>query len=161
MSDIAEFIAARLDEDEQIAETAGTGRQARWAYEPYTRTSERGAKYANGEVYMPDTEREVRSSHGRPPSYEVNLVTCDDEGQSPAVDPEQGHHIARHDPARALLEVKAWRHVVKCLAELEEDIIAEFGSILEPFRDERTLSNLGPIAAIWNTHPDYQAEWAP
>ena len=49
------------------------------------------------------------------------------------------------DPARALLEVKAWRGVIDYLdpdGQYDREIFAD-------------------IAAIWNTHADYQAEWAP
>lgn len=159
---ITEFLLARLTEDEQIAQAAGTGRQARWAYEPYTRTSERGAKYANGEVYMPDTEREVRCSHGGPPSCEVNLVTCDSEGQSPAVDPEQGHHIARHDPARVLVDVAAKRALVDYWSRafqnpIDADKFPGHDWDLVRGAARWTLRHL---ATPYARHPDYQAYWA-
>lgn len=138
---IEEFIKARLAEDEALAEAAAA-RSAEW------RASEDGAVCGGpftGPFYEGGEEMALNT-----------IVYPEGWPLTP-----EAEHIARRDPARSLLEVKAWRHVVKCLAGLEEDIIAEFGSILLPFRDERTLSNLGPIAAIWADHPDYQEAWKP
>lgn len=132
MSDIVEFITARLDDDEQIARAAGSGPYARWAY-----TGEYDS-YSGGEVYLPDVDHYSKDIY----PYKV---TSDNEGLSPSVGPDAGQHIARQCPARTLLEVKAWRGVIDYLdpdGQYDREIFAD-------------------IAAIWNTHADYQAEWAP
>jgi hypothetical protein len=148
---IEQFIADRLAEDEQIANTAGTGKYARWAYVPDSeRTDDPGAKFADGEIYQPDTRREIRCPNYS--YYEFGLVTRDSEGITPSVEPNQAHHIARHDPARVLRQVTALRE----LLNVASDVDAMYSVAAEDAADgiRRT------IAAIWSDHPDYQQEWA-
>ncbi|MFD3431144.1 DUF6221 family protein [Nocardia fluminea] len=146
---IEEFIEARLAEDEQTANTAGTGIYARWDYLPDDGTTSRD--YTYGEVYAPDSVRVHRYGAGdnQRESREYWRVTNDSEGLTPAVEPEQGHHIARHDPDRVVHEASAWRAVL------------EFGKALVSASQQVEFETyvLPPIAAIWHNHPDYQPEW--
>ena len=84
------------------------------------------------------------------------------------------HHIARHDPARALREVAAKRAI---LAAHGPDPIDKFGGIAKPrclvclagrdgyeelwVADSWPCLTLRLLAAVYSDHPDYQQEWAP
>ena len=62
-------------------------------------------------------------------------------------------HIARHDPARVLRQVKALRSIVEMQAAMSSMWIPNTGYLMaEP--------NLQFIASIWSDHPDYRQEWA-
>jgi hypothetical protein len=90
MSDIVEFLRARLDEDEAIAEAGrlslgddGSAEVVEWE-QPY-----------GSNVWLPDGN---------------TLVAGGEYGQ-PLAEPV-GRHIARHDPARVLREVAAKRELL-------------------------------------------------
>lgn len=140
---IEEFIEARLAEDERIARAAGDGTQARWAYEEWS-----PGGLAGGEVYRPDT---LHPKYG-----DVHYVTMDSEGLSPAVDPPEGTHIARHDPARVLRQVVAIRGVLESVKALDAALSGGEHHGLTSY----TYGALEDLAEIWSDHPDYQQEWA-
>lgn len=106
MSDLTEFLKARLDEDKRLARRANTCR--RWTavedaqYGPQVRVGQ-------GDIDDPGPEwcREV--------NYQV--WHCDDE-QDDCQEEAQGwiaeaQHIARHDPVRVQNEVEAKRRIVE------------------------------------------------
>lgn len=86
MTDILDFLHARLDEDERVAREASEGHGPRWR------------QYNDGE---PDEPGRVENERGQPVVY--------DEGNPSE---EQARHIARHDPARILRDVVAKRLIV-------------------------------------------------
>ncbi|MBF6289300.1 DUF6221 family protein [Nocardia cyriacigeorgica] len=158
---VAEFIAARLDEDEQIANTAGTGKYARWAYAPDSdRTDDAGAKFADGEIYQPDTRREIRCPNNS--YYEYGLVTRDSEGITPSVEPNQAHHIARHDPARAQRQAVALRVILDDHSN-DEGYCGRCwdGDSYAPASRMFPCPTIRSLAAIWSDHTDYRQEWKP
>lgn len=70
-------------------------------------------------------------------------------------------HMARHNPARVLRDIQAWRAMMRAVLEYE----GELDHLTEsaPPDQRSTLDHLPAlraIAAIWSDHPDYQAEWA-
>ncbi|NKS17328.1 hypothetical protein GS490_13460 [Rhodococcus hoagii] len=144
MSDIVEFLRARLDEDEQIAKrAAGSGGiDGRWAYD---------GDSAHGEVYRPDASRTYTRIDGST-GVEHSYVTQDSEGIMSSVEGDDGTHIARHDPARVLREVEAKRRIIT-LAEQVARSGAEFAE-----QDFDTLTR--SLAVVYSDHPDYQQEWA-
>lgn len=148
---IEEFIEARLDEDEAIAKAAGGDR---WAYDNETRPGRilYTPQAANGEVYRPDSTREVSYGSGRI-DHDYAYVTCDHEGLLPSVDAEEAEHIARHDPARVLREVKAHRGIVSQYRLLQPFDLPK--SMLAAFE-----LNVRVIARIYADHPDFREEWA-
>lgn len=151
---IEEFIEARLAEDEAIANAAGVGDRARWEYFPDNGSDER-ANVAHGEVYAPDATRTYAYTvdGGRQvEGIECAYITMDHEGILPSVEPEQAHHIARHDPDRALREVAAHRDLL--------DFYAEVRRVWQRDYLKADLV-LGKLATIWSDHPDYRPEWAP
>lgn len=139
MSDIVEFLKARLDEDEEVARASisGVPERAEWSYEPWSSSVE-----GSGEVIAPN---------GRDDSGYPEYITCDMEGLSKAVSQKDGPHIARHDPARVLREVAAKRA-----------LLAWMGNYHNIHPDNRIYLNasLYVMAASYADHPDYQKEWA-
>lgn len=132
MTNIMEFLQARLDDDERVALTA-IGEQpayAVWAYE-------------GDEVFAADVDR----------AGDTWNVTCDSEGLLPAVEKKDGPHIARHDPARVLRDVAAKRAVIEALMEIPAEHGKDAG-----FR--AIGKSIPAMAAVYSDHPDYQKEWA-
>lgn len=120
---ITDFLRARLDEDEQTA---------------------RGAEAPQWVSYEQDCDVHVG---GRPDGPHVALL-----GRS-SWEGVVGNaaHIARHDPARVLREVKAKRRVIGRL----NSHAAVMGE------DEMHRDVLSILAAVYADHPDYNPDWRP
>lgn len=149
MTTIVAFITARLDEDERIAQAAGSGPYARWAY------AGEYDSYSGGEVYLPDVDHYSKDIY----PYKV---TSDNEGLSPSVGPDAGRHIARHDPARVLADVEAKRALVDYWSRafqnpIDADKFPGHDWDLVRGAARWTLRHL---ATSYASHPDYQAYWA-
>ena len=128
MSDLAAFLTARLDEDEAVATLAAR---------------EGGTWTQDDPVRRPG----AISSPGGPVVY--------DEG-SP--DENQAPHIARHDPARVLREVKAKRQAVRrCAARMDEMDMYPNG-LVSP-RAVLARQVLMDMGAVYSDHPDYDQAW--
>lgn len=133
MSDLVDFLKARLDEDEQTAQNAAS-EQTNWTCElddgtdPFTA----GTGYVDG----------------------IGLHGMHSDGY---VEASAAVHIARHDPARVLAEVDAKRRV---LDEHERVKDAEFpnfdGGYAAALGDVLRL-----LALPYASHPDYRPEWRP
>jgi Family of unknown function (DUF6221) len=142
---LAGFLAARLDEDEGAARSAGAGT---WSA-------------AGGDLYD-GTDPHTRNAIGETWEWER------DYGEWPAA----AAHIARHDPARVLREIEAKRAILAAYVaakaaapsadhrkpmsywyELEEGIKVGIADGLE--------IAVKHDAAVWSDHPDYRAEWKP
>jgi hypothetical protein len=152
VSDLVEFLRAALDEDEQVARVAAHG--GRWRYETgdsvgaWTLYDEHW-NIASMTTY--DTESynyAERMPAFRPPTY---------------IDPDAiGSHIARHDPAQVLAEVKAKRAIldgcVETLAgEDSWDPMTEGGSG-EEFELARFV--IRQQAQPYAGRPGWREEWA-
>ncbi|MEV0357135.1 DUF6221 family protein [Nocardia sp. NPDC050697] len=98
MTDIVAFIRERLDEDEQIARAAAD-------------------QDDEGPVWQVRTVRDkgmyVLGEHQSAPSGRLGFE-----------EDAQTRHVERHDPARALAQVAAIRHVVERLDVLQKDLEA-------------------------------------
>ncbi len=129
MSDIAAFIAARLDEDEAIANRAARKRRGPWRV-------------------LGDAARALVHGNRGP-----DLPVADTPGLMIA------DHIARHDPARALREVAALRDIVDAYQEcLKIQAGFKEVSSEEARRDALEMC-CRQIAAIWADHPGYDETW--
>lgn len=132
---IDEFLADRLDEDEQITRAA-TGLLGRpWQ----TRLPQYDPEGYSGDV-------EIR---------EGGTVVA--RAESPC-----GDHIARHDPTRVLREVATKRAI---LAAYSEHANLDTGEDPEPEYADGHARGLGlavrHMAAVHADHPDYDPDWAP
>jgi hypothetical protein len=145
MDDLIAFLNARFDEDEAAAQAAA-------------RDTERFAGRANWSAAFGTIVTDAED-----PGWAI----CD---LAPFVDDEcLARHIARHDPARVLREVAAKREILDrhmphqpafggpacnwCSEDVDDR--PQLAKERWPCPDIRSL------AAVWNDHPDYRAEWAP
>jgi Family of unknown function (DUF6221) len=79
---------------------------------------------------------------------------------------EDGRHIARHDPARALREVAAWRRIIELAddaTDLDDQRDSEFRVGPRDTTAEPYIGDLikRAVAACWSDHPDYRETWRP
>lgn len=121
--EIEEFIAARLAEDEQIANESGGLSFPVW--------------FASAEPNRP---------HDGVPVYERGtgssaVARVRPFGQAAA-------HIALHDPARELRQIKATRELIALFADNSYAHTAALNDVLLA------------VASVWADHPDYRPEWA-
>ncbi len=138
MSDLVEFLRARLDEDEQTATTAAA------------------ATFSECPTWTSKDDGTGRQTHGYVMADHTAICGHDDDDVLlPIAD-----HIARHDPARVLREVEAKRHVLH-LYDTARHHEANAVNALPVF--ETTVRALRSIvqalAAVYSDHPDYQQEW--
>lgn len=129
MTTLTDFLLARIAEDEAIAKAAAWFDRGALAPTPVW-------TYAGDEVEPG--------------------VTCDHEGLSPAVNPEEGAHIALHDPARVFAECEAKRRIVsRC------DMVLR-GREHGMFNDGQAVDandNLRSLAQVYADHPDFDPTW--
>ncbi|NKV21525.1 hypothetical protein GS913_18515 [Rhodococcus hoagii] len=139
MSDLVEFLRARLDEDEQTA-TAATS-----------------ATFGEVPTWTSKDDGTGDQTHGYVMADHTAICGHDgDDVPLPVAD-----HIARHDPARALREGEAKRRIVQELedeyTQAEDKLIADGVFIA---LNENRSPVLRALAAVYSDHPDYQQEWA-
>ena len=139
-ADIAEFVAARLDEDEAAANA--TESPSPW----------KGADDESDNWIVTDAT-------GEPVIYDEGTPTLN-----------EAKHIARHDPARALREVEAKRKIMDEIFHYEALIDSERGCCCAASRIRNgecrssppdQIDGLRDLASIWSDHPDYRPGWAP
>jgi hypothetical protein len=134
---LAEFLTARLDEDEAAAKAAS--RFNRWHVEPWYSDP---AEHKRADVWG-NTGAQITGNG--------------------ALDAEDAIHIARHDPARVLREAGAKRKiladVIPLIEEMDQQIASEFG--IDPEQEDAHLPLLRILAAIYSDHPDYDETWKP
>lgn len=162
IDDVVAFFAARLAEDEAIAQDAGRG-DGEWT---------QGTEVVgwDGAALV-----EIRTPNGSLVDQQGETVVYD-EGRPRWT---EARHMARHDPDRALRGVKAKRRIlddfIAAASELEHAIVRarttsgrgdELGE-----RDDRErvirkrvkYATLGRVVedliAEWSTHPEYRTEW--
>lgn len=138
---LADFLRARLDEDEEAARDAErhtasylamADRKADRFEPPYS-----GADWRNDydHVFVVDT---------RPGSHrKVRIADC---GVGAF---DLTPHLARHDPAHVLADVQAKRRIV--------DHAAVYWECDSGYAEMRSV--LCELAAVYADHPDYQSEW--
>lgn len=139
MSEIVEFLRARLSEDEQAARSAATLDGCDWT--PFGLGAD-------------DFDRVEGAS--------VTAVGYDMADAS-------ARHIARHDPARVLREVEAKRSIVddhmddegQCQRCLDSDGIWEEDGKVIAYTQPYPCQTVRALAAAYSDHPDYREDWRP
>jgi len=166
---IVEFIEARLAEDEEIAQSAIDPERpgTHWCWED----GERNPLQPGVEVEGLDTQAISLRTVEEYPTRHVGPLPAFIIGQVEARQQGGLWHIARHDPARVLEEVKAKRDILAVAAWAEK--IADINEPVDFERPEEIHSSgyrlgqwhgykavLHALAAPYSQHPDYQQEWA-
>jgi uncharacterized protein DUF6221 len=152
MTDLVEFLTARLDEDEQVARAATKG--------PWSVNDE---SYAET-IYSADGAAVVAGGRW---GGEASVFESTDDAI----------HIARHDPARVLREVEAKRTLLNTYIELRDRIDTawrEYSSALDGKRYSGPTASytsgelakmhaledvLKTLALPYADHPEFQEEW--
>ena len=133
MTDLAEFLSARLDEDEAVAAKAQKKRRSPWRVIDSIRM------------------RVISGSPNR------DLVVAETPGNGIA------DHIARHDPARVLRHVEGSRRILAryqdCLARMEDPDYPQ--AVARDQAREYEDFVLPNLLTRWSDHPDYRQGWKP
>jgi hypothetical protein len=165
MTDIVEFLAARLAEDQADAEAAIADRSdtERWEAKGFPERD-------RVEWIVRDVE-EKYASHGYPGHTPVAGIVPGGPRDGGGV----AAHIARHDPARVLAEVKAKRRVLArhCPDEFHTVSSQKARGIYacegcnsyyqgsEPVvADINECPELRDMASVYDHHPDYNPTWS-
>lgn len=155
MTTIVEFLTARLDEDEAVARACGVGIRDTW------HTIEWYDGQFDGRLTV---SVDVHGIAGTPITSRGALLRAD------------GVHIARHDPARVLAEVKAKRAIVQahaCVWLVDQWVEVAPGQrrrgelrvcrACEPvsgfMTDQWPCLTVKLMAAPYDRHPDYDPAW--
>ncbi len=165
--DIAEFTAARIDEDERFALAAidprAGGEPEIWRWEcthddlplDVDLAIAGNAEFLeHADCWAPIGLRSV----ARYPAPSVSGMTY---GHlvlgAEEVAPQDARHIARHDPARVLREVAAKRKILTLHSPWEDSgDCSACGDVPQVCYPCETLRAL---AAAWSDHPDYDPAW--
>lgn len=134
MNDLIEFLRARLDEDEQIARSAG------------------GATWV---VNMGDVVSTALAERDYgPDGIWVASASFSCEGDAEALHEGHAEHIARHDPARVLAEVDAKRRIIDLIVLNADGQPLYRDSGAEVWEDVLRL-----LALPFAVHPHFREEW--
>lgn len=146
MSDLTDFLFARIAEDEAGAKAATPGP---WYWEPPS-----GKDWTHGEESLRTSGRKMRDAAGRELEWDDSVLMGWGYDAS-GIDGEQADrdHIARHNPARVLADCEAKRQLVTFATELISK-----GVDSEPWAGEEMLARL---SLAYADHPDYREEWRP
>lgn len=134
MDELAAFLRARWDEEEQAALAVPVGR--------------------------PTCAPPAHWSTGADPGGEKRWVLGTHEDID-ARTPEAAEHIARHDPARTLAEVEAKRRILDHCADMLRPDSAWGGPTGPEDIDPGAWYVLRLLSLPYADHPDYRDEWRP
>lgn len=148
MSDIADFLRARLAEQRALAESAAEQAQSGdWRYKA-------GSDYVSAVQTFPN-EVPARREHWIPLVTEAGSFVGD------MLDDEIGQHIAANDPATVIADCDAKLalidHMVRMLTAAKGDTeVDHYGAL------DAAEQTLGLLAQPFAGHPDHKGEeWAP
>lgn len=141
--DLAAFLKARLDEDEQAARAATP---SQWEV-----ARERNHWF----VLVTDTEHVRGVAAGG--DYDPNATYTNIE----PLHRGDAEHIARHDPARVLRDVEAKELMVDEYEYWLAKVVAgeDYPALADRFEVARGMVRL--LALPWEEHPNWREEWRP
>lgn len=151
---ITEFIAARLDEEQALAESAIDVLSGEWV-------AEGGSSF--------DDDITVRTAETRD---RIDVVLAGRDGGGGVVDRPTADHIAAQDPARTLRRVAALRRMAAWHPPTDRNGTQECDGCAEDCHSRSGLAcpvpvcqpwpcdDLRALAEIWSDHPDYRPEWS-
>lgn len=131
---LVEFLRARLDEDEQAARAATAG--------PW---------------YVDDIDQELRTADVYAADGRVTSAYTE-----PCCSVEDATHMARHDPARVLVEVEAKRRLLRSHYDYQGYCPRCHDWQNKPVEREAYPCEVVRLLALpYADHPDYRQEWRP
>lgn len=135
---LVSWLRGVLDDEERVARATADHRQRRGEYE-WLRVDVTGMPSLVGDALG-------------------NVITFGGVG---GLLPEQAEHIARHDPARVLRQVEAYRRVLQRHAPMGASGYCEWC----PNNDSREVTWPCPdvldVASVCSDHPGYREDWRP
>lgn len=146
MSDLTEFLLARIAEDEAVARSCAEMFPTPWDI------SDRGWRVRIYASEVPEIGDHAEPGWVRHPV--VMEVEPDRHIQDPKWLSERVEHVQRHDPARVLAECEAKRETLGLL-------LADTNDAGNAVRRGWAWDVLRRHAAIHADHPDYREEWRP
>lgn len=133
MSDVIDFIKARLDEEEdEASDVIKLNGTDTWRFDDGVADSERESERRFGGRCKVAVHERVRGCH----------TVIDWAGDWPLVSNEM-RFIARFDPARVIAQVHYFRYLIE---------MHELGQLPNYVLEE--------AVSLWRDHPDYSEEWA-
>jgi len=182
MSELVDFLRARLDEDEQWALAASAPYQYAVGNPP---VPEGGVHWTwvVGENWEPVTSNPAEEEFvSIGDGWSCNLATVEEwqsvngkwmmrrtyAGHIEEMDPSAAGHIARHDPARVLREIEAKRRIISKVFDYEAKIDGEWAcghtpaqieAGLCPEAQDKDLLVLQLLAMPYADHPNFQGAW--
>ncbi|MGW4493775.1 DUF6221 family protein [Streptomyces sp. NPDC004376] len=145
MTEIADFLRARYQEQRAIAEAAaehaGTGD---WRYQP-------GSDYVAAVQTFPD-DMPARRELWTPLVTEAGSYIGD------TLDDEIGSHIAAHDPAAVIADLDAKLEIVSDYERCEDDTASATPNEHTGWADALECV-VATLALPFAGHPDYREEW--
>lgn len=143
-ADLAGFLRARLDEDEQAARAATPGP---WYAKPYEHDDDADCEASIGT----DLQSVWAAS---------DIVTGGYEGGG-VCKLADAHHVTRHDPARVLAEVDAKRRIIAQYEDHARLQAGGMGGLLTKYMVGELQGVLRLLALPYAAHPNYREEWRP
>jgi Family of unknown function (DUF6221) len=137
MDDLIAFLAARLDEVEAAAKSAAAETAVGWFTDTSEEPDERSVRYTAPNTLHPSSTWDYSIADRVPLAAAV--------------------HIVRHDPGRALREVKAKRAIIRLAATGREWTDGSAGATAG-YAAVVVSDALRALAAVYSDHPDYRAE---
>jgi hypothetical protein len=146
VSDLTEFLLARIAEDEATARGAHPGPWNHWPEAGWIEVYQ-GGPTTEGGPYGDVIAQGIRPTGS---GTDWNTPT----GKGPYTGTEHtADHICRHDPARVLAECEAKRLVIQAVDSMEARIAQEWGE------SDDDPDPIIAMAAVYADHPDYRLEW--
>lgn len=159
MTDIIEFLRARLDEDEQVARDAvsatwGVGSTQKVEWGPMKPWSEGTYRDVQGQIWPQQWTDDASHIYSAAP--EKRMVADMTDSYTRPKNKPNAQHIARWDPARVLAEVEAKRTVLDVLARCANIKWTGTYAVVEEARRA-----LHALTLPYVDHPDYDPTWGP
>ena len=146
---LTEFLLARIAEDEAVAKAATAG-PWHWEHTDWNDVNDgacvEGQDWDHHGPDLISPQTTVITSTG----YDHDRVL---------VEKADGEHIARHDPARVLVECEAKQRIVENYRSLEPHTLADDAATEIVWHAQGLHEAINDLAQVYADHPDFRDEW--
>lgn len=143
MTDLTDFLLARVAEDEQAARAAASGA---WTYGDID-------SVAGGTIYDPTVAIACVEWDNEPVDPRIRRTRLESQADATGV------HIARHDPVRVLADCQARRQIIERYQHKAESM-ARYPNQGNANGLVALTEVLQLMAQSWRDHPDFDPAWA-